>query len=64
MYQKRAVTGKLAAKYRGCKGPKQRAGILQDVLELTGYNRHYAAWLLRNFGRTRLVRGADGKLVR
>jgi hypothetical protein len=64
MDQKRAVIGKLAAKYRRCRTRRQRAKVLEDVQELTGYNRHYAAWLLRNFGRTRLLRDAEGKPVR
>jgi len=64
MDQRRAVTGKLAAKYRGCAGRAQRSRILRQVQELTGYNRHYAAWLLRNFGKTRLLRDAQGKPVR
>lgn len=64
MDQKRAVTGKLAAKYRGCKGRKQRGKILAQVQELTGYNRHYAGWLLRNFGKIRLLQDAEGKPVR
>jgi hypothetical protein len=64
MDQKRAVTGKLAAKYRGCKGRKQRSRLLGQVQELTGYNRHYAAWLLRNFGKSRLLQDAQGKPVR
>jgi hypothetical protein len=64
MDQKRAVTGKLAAKYRGCKARKQRGRILGQLQELTGYNRHYAAWLLRNFGKTRMLQDAEGKPVR
>jgi hypothetical protein len=64
MDQKRAVTGKLAAKYRGCQGRKQRGRILAQLQELTGYNRHYAGWLLRNFGKPRLQQDAQGKPVR
>jgi len=64
MDQKRAVTGKLAAKYRACRERKQRGKILAQVQELTGYNRHYAGWLLRNFGKTRLLQDAEGKPVR
>ena len=64
MDQKRAITGKLAAKYRACRGRKQRGGILGQVQELTGYHRHYAGWLLRNFGRTRLLQDAEGKPLR
>jgi hypothetical protein len=55
MDQKRAVTGKLAAKYRGCKSRKARSRILKQVVELTGYHRKYAAWMLRNYGKRRVV---------
>lgn len=63
MDEKRAVSGKLASKYRGCKSRKERIQVLDQVVELTGYNRHYAAWLLRNYGLKRLVRDPNGKLV-
>jgi hypothetical protein len=64
MEQRRAVSAKLAAKYRSCKGRAQRAAILQQVVELTGYVRHYAAWLLRNLGKTRVIRTPAGEVVR
>ena len=64
MEQKRAVTGTLASKYRGSKGKKKRSRILDEVQELTGYNRHYAAWLLRNYGKRRVVRDGNGKTVK
>jgi hypothetical protein len=64
MDQKRAVTGKLAAQYRAQTKRKARKHLLDDVVKLTEYNRHYAAWLLRNFGNKRLLRGADGVLVK
>ena len=38
--------------------------LLDDVVRLTEYNRHYAAWVLRNFGKKRLVREPDGALVK
>lgn len=55
MDQKRAVTGELAAKYRGCKSLKERSKILDEVVELTGYHRKHAAWMLRNYGKRRVV---------
>jgi len=64
MDEKRAVSGKLAGKYRGCKRRKERSKILDDAVGLTDYNRHYAAWLLRNYGLARVVRRSDGELVR
>lgn len=64
MEQRRAVSAKLAAKYRGCTNQKQRGAILEELMELTGYQRHYAAWLLRKFGASRLVKSPNGQVVR
>lgn len=64
MEQKRAVSSKLATKYRSCGRRKQRSEILHQVVELTGYTRHYAAWVLRNLGKDRLVRTHTGQVVR
>ncbi len=64
MEQKRAVSSKLAAKYRACRQRKQRSEILQQVVELTSYCRHYAAWVLRNLGKVRFVQSSSGELVR
>ncbi len=64
MEQKRAVTAKQAAHYRAQRGRKVRAQLLDGMVKLTEYNRHYTAWLLRNFGRERLLKGPDGKPVR
>ena len=63
MEQKRAVPGKLTKKYRGSKSRKKRSLILDEVQELTGYNRHYASWLLRNYGRRRIVTDEQGQTV-
>jgi hypothetical protein len=61
MVQRRAVTKKLAQEYRGadrkCKGK-----ILDTLVKLTGYNRCYAGWLLRHWGRKYLVK-IDGQMV-
>jgi hypothetical protein len=63
MEHKRAVSAKVAAKYRSCRGRTQRSQILEEVRELTGYTRHYAAWLLRNIGKIRLVRTSTGQVL-
>ena len=55
MDQRRAVKGKLASMYRGCRSRKARSKILEEVVGLTGYHRKYAAWLLRNYGKRRVV---------
>ena len=64
MEQKKAVTAKLAAKYRGSRSRAQRSAILQQVVDLTSYDRHYAAWVLRNFGKARIIRAPTGEVVR
>ncbi len=64
MDQKRAISEKLAEKYRGCRRRTQRSEILQQVVELTGYDRHYAAWVLRNLGKKRLVNTPSGQIIR
>jgi hypothetical protein len=46
----RAVLRKLAQKYqRGSK--RENSRILDEFVGLTGYNRCYASWLLRNCGQ-------------
>jgi len=43
MDQKRVVSAQLASKYRGQRGRKARGQLLDQVVALTQYNRHYAA---------------------
>jgi hypothetical protein len=57
------VTGKPASKYRGSKVRKDRIRILDKVKDFTCCSRHYAAWLLRNHGKRRLVRNGCGETV-
>ena len=64
MDQKRVITERLSAKYRACRKHRQRSQILDEVVEITDYERHYAAWLLRNMGKQRLVKFATGEVVR
>jgi hypothetical protein len=63
MEQKRAVTGKLASRYRATRSRKERSRILDEVQELTGYDRHYAAYVLRNYGTRRVVTDVAGGSV-
>ena len=53
MNEKRAVIKAWSAQYRKA-GKKDKGRILDEVVELTGYNRWYAVYLLRG----------DGKVVR
>jgi len=60
MKERQAVTKALCERYR--KAPKKQKGmILDEFVELTGYNRCYARRLLRNHGRR--VQVAPGRLV-
>ncbi len=50
MKTRKEVTGSMCERYRKAdKGGKMQ--LLNKFVEMTGYNRHYAAWLLRNHGR-------------
>ncbi len=59
MKERKAVTREVATRYqRATKGEKRL--ILDEFIKLTGYNRSYAAYLLRNWGRKIGVR-LEGK---
>ena len=47
MREKNAVTSQMAPKYRQLR-KKQKGEMLDTFLELTGYNRKYAIFLLQN----------------
>ena len=55
MGQRKGVTKKLASTYRGAT-KSRKSEMLDRFVELTDYNRNYAAWLLRNYGRKRVVK--------
>jgi hypothetical protein len=61
MAQRRAVTQKLAQEYRGA-NRRAKGKLLDTLVKLTGYNRCYAAWLLRHWGRKYLMK-IDGQMV-
>lgn len=50
MKERRTVTKALCGQYRKA-GKRARGRIWDHFLEATGYNRHYAAWLLRHHGK-------------
>ena len=54
MSERRAVVRVAAERYRKV-GKKQKGQILDELVEVTGYNRWYAVWLLRRHGKT--IRG-------
>lgn len=51
MSERRSVAKVLAARYRKA-SKKQKGGILDELIALTGYNRWYAVALLRGHGKT------------
>jgi len=62
MRVKRALSKELARRHqRGSKAEKSR--VLEEFIGLTGYNRCYASWLLRNCGRKVVLSGKDGQQV-
>lgn len=61
MRERRAVTNKLAKEYRGA-GKKKKSEILDTLVQVTEYNRCYASWLLRHWGKKYLMK-IDGQMV-
>jgi len=62
MKVKRAILKELARKYQGS-SKKVKGQVLEEFIELTGYNRSYGSWLLRNCGRKVAMRGLNGEEV-
>ena len=48
---RRKITRKFAQRYQRASSKKAKGAILDEFVELVGYNRSYASWLLRNIGR-------------
>jgi len=54
MKERKAVTKGLAGQYRRSRKAEKK-GLLDSFTEATTYNRHYAAWLLRQHDRKVVV---------
>jgi hypothetical protein len=54
MQQRKAVTQRVASRYQHAH-KKEQGRILDEFTALTGYCRPYAAWVLRNCGRKRIL---------
>jgi hypothetical protein len=50
MKERKTLTKALAEQYRRA-SKKHKGSVLDQFVDATGYNRHHAAWLLRNHGR-------------
>ena len=61
MGQRKGVTAKLAKRYRGA-SKKEKGQILDTPVKVTDYNRCYASWVLRHYGRRHLMK-IDGQMV-
>ena len=62
MGERRALTEQVARRYRRA-GKKEKAVMLGEFVQTTGYTRKYAIHLLNSWGRTRLVQ-IDGQMVK
>ncbi len=62
MKVKRTVLKEIACKYQRS-SKKGKGQVLEEFLGLTGYNRCYGSWLLRNCGRKVVIRGLNGEEV-
>lgn len=69
MAERRVLVKAFAGRYQKA-SKKERGGILKEFVGVTGYNRRYAAWLLRShgkkvrLGRRLIVVGDAGKKVK
>lgn len=61
MNQRKGVTVKLAQQYRGA-SKKKKGEILNTLVEVSGYNRCYASYVLRHYGK-RHLRNIEGHWV-
>ena len=52
----------LARRYQKVR-KREKTEILDVFVEMTGYHRVYARWLLRNWGRKIEIRGKEGKRI-
>jgi len=59
--ERRAVSEVVAMRYQRA-GKKEKGKILDEFVEVTGYNRNYACWLLRNWGNRVTIRGPCGRV--
>ena len=62
MKVRRAILRELARKYQSS-SKKVKGQVLEEFIELTGYNRSYGSWLLRNCGRKVVMSGLNGEQV-
>jgi len=62
MHERHAVVRELSSRFQRAR-KKERGHILNDFVRLTGYNRSYAAFVLRNCGRKQIRMVAGRRVV-
>ena len=62
MHERHAVVRELSSRFQQAR-KKERSHILNDFVGLTGYNRSYAAFVLRNCGRKQIRMVAGRRVV-
>jgi len=60
LMSRKKVTLVYAKRYRRASSKKEKSQILDEFVRLTGYNRCYASWLLRNAGKKIHVKTRSG----
>ena len=61
MKAKREVSKEYARRYKKVR-KRSKTEVLDEFVELTGYNRCYASYILRNWGRKVFLRGKNGDM--
>ena len=59
MKEKRAVSREVAKRYHSAR-KKERGRILDEFIQIVGYTRCYASYILRNWGRKIILRAKGG----
>ena len=60
LMSRKKVTLVYAKRYRRASSKKEKSQILDEFVRLTGYNRCYASWLLRNAGKKVHIKTRSG----
>ena len=60
---RKKITMKYARLYRKATTKKEKSRLLTEFVHITGYNRSYASWLLRNAGKKVYLKSPSGKRV-